>query len=226
VGRTAPGEPLISALYHRGHGILDITDGLAVGYQRYLMDVIEHPSAFSNPMHSFDYLNLVSSWIRKYDNPNQAKVVYMAARFINDAFRYNGMFPRDPAKELEPRSAYRPYADEIAVDRLLPVLHEAIMAQDAPRACALVDSYLERTGERADLMETITFAACHFQNDPHIMRNCASSIAEWTNNQTSRKDDIIRGWVKHQSRYTKRAEVLEAFQLYSQFFLDQAAARA
>ena len=131
---------IISALFNRGHGILDITDGLAVGYQRYLMDVLEHPSAFSNPMHSFDYLNVVNSWIRKYDNPNQAKTVYMAARFINDAFRYNAMFPRDPAKELAPRSEYRPYADEIAVDRLLPVPHEAIMAQDAPRVCALADS--------------------------------------------------------------------------------------
>ena len=210
---------IISKLFHRGYGILDLTDGLAVGYQRYLMDVLEHPSAFSNPMHSFDYLNVVNAWIRKYDNPNQAKAVYMAARFINDAFRYNAMFPRDPAKELPPRSEYRPYADQIAVDRLLPVLLEAILAQDAPRACALVDSYLERTGERKDLMETITFAACHFQNDPHIMRTCASSIEAWTANQTSRRDDIIRGWVKHQSRYIKRAEVLEAFQLYERYFL-------
>jgi hypothetical protein len=209
---------IVSTLLRRGAGLLDVTDGIAVGYQRYLMDVLEHPSAFSHPMHSFDYLNVVNHWLRTYDNPHQPKAVYMAARFINDAFRANAMFPRDPKVELAPRAEYRPYADEIAVDRLLPVLQEAILAQDAPRAGALVDSYLERTAERKELLETITYAACHWQNDPHVMRNCISSIEEWTANQTSRRDDVIRGYVKHQSRYIKRAKAHECLDLYTRHF--------
>lgn len=210
---------IISALLRRGAGLLDVTDGIAVGYQRYMMDVLEHPSAFSHPMHSFDYLNVVNHWLRTYENRHQPKVVYLAARFMNDAFRANAMFPRDPKVELAPRSEYRPYADEIAVDRLLPVLQEAILVQDAPRAGALADSYLERTSERKQLLETITFAACHWQNDPHVMRNCASSIEEYHANQTSRRDDIIRGYVKHQSRYIKRAKVHECLDMYTQLFM-------
>jgi hypothetical protein len=210
---------VISGLLRRGAGMLDITDGTAVAYQRFLVDILEHPSAFNHPMHSFDYLNVVNHWLRTFDNPHQVKTVYMTARFINDTFRANAMFPRDPKVELEPRSAYRPYADDIAVDRLLPVLQEAILAQDTSRAGALVDSYLERTSDRKDLMETITYAACHFQNDPHIMRNCASSLEEYTANQSSRRDDIIRGWVKHQSRYIKRTKEHEAAGLYAQHFL-------
>src|SRR5262245_1733361 len=31
------------SLLRRGAGLLDVTDGIAVGYQRYLMDVLEHP---------------------------------------------------------------------------------------------------------------------------------------------------------------------------------------
>lgn len=209
---------VISSLFRRGAGLLDVTDGVAVAYQRYMIDVLEHPSAFSHPMHSFDYMNVVNHWLRTYENRHQVKAVYMAARFMNDAFRANAMFPRDPKVELAPRSEYRPYADEIAVDRLLPVLQEAILVQDAPRSGALVDSYLERTSERKDLLETITFAACHWQNDPHVMRNCASSIEEYTANQTSRRDDIIRGYVKHQSRYIKRAKMHECLGLYSQYF--------
>ena len=57
----------IIGLYRRGRGILDITDGVAVCYQRYLMDVLEHPSAFNYPMHSFDYLNVVNTWLRRYE---------------------------------------------------------------------------------------------------------------------------------------------------------------
>jgi hypothetical protein len=208
----------ITALYRRGYGILDVADGLAVSYQRYLLDVLDHPSSFNYPMHSFDYLNVITTWIRRYDNPHQYKTMYLAARFMNDAIRYNAMVPRDPKFNLEPRTTYRPYADELPLDRLLPALEEAILAQDAPRSGALVDSYLERTDERKRLMESITYAACHFQNDPHIMRNCASSLEEWSNNRTSRRDDIIRGWVKHQSRYIKRADVLDCLALYKQYF--------
>lgn len=217
-GAPASVNDAIIELYKRGRGILDITDGVAVCYQRYLIDVIEHPSSFNYPMHSFDYLNVVNTWLRRYENPQQVKAPFMVARFANDAIRFNAMMPRDPKMALEPRSNFRPWADEIAVDRLLPVLLENILVQDAPRSCALVDSYLERTDERQDLMETITHAACHFQSDPHILRNCCSSIEEFTYNQTPRRDDILRGFVKHQSRYVKRTLAPEAFDLYGRYF--------
>jgi len=209
---------VVMALYKRGRGILDISDGVAVGYQRYLMDVLEQPKLFNHPMHSFDYLNVVNTWLRNYDNPHQVKAPFMAARFVNDAIRANAMLPRDPKLALPPRTDFRAWADAIALDRVLGELLEQILVQDAPRACALVDSYLERTAERAELMDTITYAACHFQNDPHVMRNCTSSIEEFTYNQTPRRDDILRGFVKHQARYVKRAEDHAAFNLYARYF--------
>jgi hypothetical protein len=215
----------VIGLYQRGCGILDISDGVAVGYQRYLMDVLEHPNMFSNPMHAFDYLNVVNTWLRTYDNPHQVKGPFMAARFVNDAIRANAMSPRDPVASLPPRSDFRAWADGIALDRVVAELLEQILVQDAPRACALVDSYLERTTERQELMETITYAACHFQNDPHVMRNCTSSLEEFTHNRTSRRDDILRGFVKHQARYVKRATDHAAFNLYRRYFDETAVAR-
>jgi hypothetical protein len=144
--------------------------------------------------------------------------VFLGARFMNDTIRSNASFPRDPNFALEPRSAHRSWADDIAIDRLLPVLKQYVLAQHAPRSCALVDSYLDRTAERNDLLDTITYAACHWQNDPHVMRNCASSLEEFRHNRTSRRDDIIRGFVKHQSRYVKRAPTHDCYQLYVQHF--------
>jgi hypothetical protein len=208
----------VITLYRRGHGILDISDGIAVGYQRYLMDVLDHPKNFNHPMHAFDYLNVVNTWTRNYDSPHQVKGPFMAARFVNDAIRSNAMSPRDPKYALPSRWEFRPWADALALDLVLPELLEQIVNQDAPRACALVDSYLDRTDERHLLMDTITYAACHFQNDPHVMRNCTSSIEEFTHNQTSRRDDILRGYVKHQARYVKRAEDHAAFNLYARYF--------
>src|SRR5262252_9169299 len=174
---------VVIGLYERGCGILDISDGVAVGYQRYLIDVL-----------------------------------VMAARFVNDAIRANAMSPRDPVLGLPSRFEFRAWADAVPLDRILGELLDQDLVQDAPRACALVDSYLERTAEREQLLQTITYAACHFQNDPHVMRNCTSSIEEFTYNQTPRRDDILRGYVKHQARYVKRAEDHAAFNLYAKYF--------
>ena len=215
----------VISLYRGGKGILDITDGVAVGYQRYLIDILEHPHLFNHPMHAFDYLNVVNTWIRNYDSPHQVKGAFMVARFVNDAIRSNSMSPRDPVLGLPSRHEFRPWADAIPLDVSLGELLEHILAQDAPRACALVDSYLERTSERQALMDTITYAACHFQNDPHVMRNCTSSVEEFTYSQSPRRDDILRGFVKHQSRYVKRATNHAAFNLYAQYFDESAIAR-
>jgi hypothetical protein len=208
----------ILRLFRRGAGILDIGDAVMVAYQRYFIDVLENPHAFLHPTHALDYLNVVLSWARRFDNPHQVKAIFMAARFMNDSIRSNAMFPRDPAYALEPRHAYRAWADSIPVDRLLEAIKEQALLQDAPRACALVDSYLARTTERTRLLQTITFAACHWQNDPHVMRNCASSLEEYRCNSTSRRDDIIRGYIKHQSRYIKRAQTHDCYRVYVEHF--------
>ena len=208
----------IMSLFKRGAGILDVGDAVTVCFQPYLIDVLEHPNAFLHPTHALDYMNVVQSWIRDYDNPHQVKAVFMGARFMNDTIRSNAIFPRDPAFALEPRRNHRAWADDIALDRLLPILKQHVLAQDAPRACALVDSYLERTSERHDLLDTITYAACHWQNDPHVMRNCSSSLEEFRHNRTARRDDIIRGFVKHQSRYIKRAPTHDCYRVYADYF--------
>ncbi len=208
----------IMRLFRRGAGILDVGDAVVVCFQRYLIDVLEHPNAFLHPTHALDYMNVVQSWTRNHDNPHQVKAVFMGARFMNDTIRSNAMVPRDPKSALESRHAYRAWADDIAIDRLLAVLKRYVLAQDAPRSCALVNSYLERTSERRDLLDAITYAACHWQNDPHVMRNCASSLEEFRHNRTTRRDDIIRGFVKHQARYVKRAPTHDCYQVYVDYF--------
>jgi hypothetical protein len=208
----------IMRFFKRGAGILDVGDAVIACFQRYLIDVLEHPNAFLHPTHALDYMNVVQSWTRNHDNPHQVKGIFMGARFMNDTIRSNANFPRDPKTALEPRRNFRAWADDIPIDRLLPVLQQHVLAQDAPRSCALVDSYLDRTAERHALLDTITYAACHWQNDPHVMRNGASSLEEFRHNRTSRRDDIIRGYVKHQSRYIKRAPTHDCFNVFVDYF--------
>jgi hypothetical protein len=208
----------LMGIFKRGAGILDVGDAVVASFQRYLIDVLEHPNAFLHPTHALDYMNVVQFWARNFTNPHQVKAVFMGARFMNDAIRSNAIYPRDPKTALEPRRNFRGWADGFAVDRMLPVITEHVLAQDAPRACALVDSYLARTTERHELLDAITYAACHWQNDPHVMRNGASSLEEFKFNKTSRRDDIIRGYAKHQSRYIKRAQTHDCYHVFANYF--------
>ena len=208
----------IMRFFKRGAGILDVGDAVMVCFQKYLIEILEHPNAFPHPTHALDYMNVVQLWARNFTNPHQMKAVFMGARFMNDTIRSNANFPRDPAFTLEPRRNFRDWVGAFPVDRLLGEIKDYVLAQDAHRACALVDSYLERTAERHDLLDTITFAARHWRNDPHVMRNGASSLEEFRFNRTSRRDDIVRGYVKHKSRYVKRAPTHDCYRVYAGYF--------
>lgn len=213
----------IIGMYRRGHGSLDVADAIVVIYQRHLLERVEHPVGFNELMHAFDYTNVVNTWIREYDSPHHPRGPLMSARFINDAILYNSMFPRDPAAALESRHDFRSWADGVEASHLLAEIERYILEQDSPRVGALIDSYLVRSTDRDNLIASIIYAACHFQNDPHIMRNCASCLEEYRASQSPWRDDILRGFGKYQSRYIKRAKTFDAYKRHEAYFNGNAA---
>ena len=60
--------------------------------------------------------------------------------------------------------------------------------------------------------------ASKVQSDPHVERLCISSIEEYRQNGTSRKDDILRGWTKYLSRGIRRSTELGCYELYMRQF--------
>ena len=101
---------------------------------------------------------------------------------------------------------------------LLPAIDAAITDLDADRAIALVDAYLARTEERQHLLATIAFSVCKFQNDPHIQRNCISTIEEFTENRSGQRDTIIRAATKYASHATKRSLDFGAYDIFRTSF--------
>jgi hypothetical protein len=202
-----------------GKSFAAIADAVLLAYCRYIVDLVEHPNALFTPGHAWDYCNVVNSWLRNYDNPHQVKALYFQAAFVNDVIRANRQFPQDPAMALEPAASHRPWADALPLDEALVALDRAIVDQDAPRTMALVDSYLARTTERQKLLVTIVYAACHFQNDPHIQRHCITAVEEFERHTTPRRDEIIRCAAKYASRCIKRSLAMDAYDLYRQTFV-------
>ncbi len=214
-----PGEvsALITRLLRAGKALLAIADGIVDAYVHYIWEVVDHPAAFFNPGHSFDYCNVVNHWLRTYENPHQAKALYFEALFVNDLIRANALFPRDPAAEIAPFARRLPAAEALTPDEMLVELDAACRSQTDPAwAMALVDAYLRATDERTNLIATLGQAGATIQNDPHIARLCMTSIEEYRHNQTSRKDDILRAWAKYLARAVRRSNDTSCWELYRQ----------
>jgi hypothetical protein len=217
-GRPEHVSAHLTKLLRRGRALLAIADALVIAFSRYELQVMQHPVSFFTPGHAFDYLNVVNHWLRTYDNPHQAKALYFAALFINDVIRANMMFPRDPAAEFEPPASHARAMAAKSDPELLAELEDACTVQDPSRALAAVDEYLSRTDERQALIDTLCYAAGKVQNDPHVERKCITSVEEYRYNQTSRKDDILRGWAKYVARAIRRSTALDCYDLYKREF--------
>jgi hypothetical protein len=217
-GRPEQVSAQITDLLRRGRSLLSIADTIIVAFMRNELEVMAHPVSFFTPGHAFDYCNVVNYWLRNFDNPHQAKAVYLAALFVNDVIRANMMFPRDPAAEIEPPAHYRPAMAGKSLPELLVELEDACTVQDCSRALAALEEYLTHTDERQDLIATLSYAAAKVQNDPHVERLCVSSIEEYRHNSTSRKDDILRGWTKYLARGIRRSRDLACYELFRREF--------
>ena len=213
-------EANIMALFRRGRGLLDVADGLAVGFQRYLVDVVEHPHAFMNPMHAFDYLNVVNSWIRAYDHPQRARR-HRFSRALPE--RHDPLQCDDPPRPEYanfPPLGVRKVAAGLGTERLLPALEDAILrAGCTPRGCA--GGYLPGAHVRAEGVDRID----HRCRLPLPERSARAAQLRLVDRRMDPQSDEpprrhrLRGWVKHQSRYIKRSLTHECFELYSKYFL-------
>lgn len=215
-----PGDvvALITALLRRGRALLAIADAIVIAFVQNELRVMDHPVSFFTPGHAFDYCNVVSHWLRRYDNPHQAKALYFEALFVNDVLRANMLFPRDPAAALESSRTYAGEMVGLGAGELLEAIESCIDRQDAPRALAAVDAYLALATDRAALIATLGRAGSKVQNDPHVQRACVSSIEEFRANGTSRKDDILRGLTKYLARAVRRSVEHGCYDLHQRHF--------
>jgi hypothetical protein len=188
---------LISSHLKNGKSIRSLGDTIQIaGAELILRTTV--PRQFTNGQHPFDYCNVANNWLRRSDNPYQARILYLMANFVTDVARQDKL--SSPVVERE--GAQFDFAAR-APDSLLRELDEAIMALDFPRATAIAAAYLRSGADRTAYMATVALAACRFQDDPHNQKICISSFEEYANNSTHLRDRLllvparnVAGWVK------------------------------
>lgn len=228
IGKILEGDPLgltghIAGLLKDGHSLQSIADTVMVAHATHSVYRLKSPIAYTVPMHAYDYCNVINHWLRTCNNPHQAKAVYLGAWFVTDTIREIDWYPELPGVVKPDAVPFRDWAEGLALPQVLAELETCIAAQDASRAVALVATYVERTGERDQLIRMLVHCAAKFQGDAHIFRHSRSQIEEYKYNTCSekRKNLLFMAWAHYLAFYKKRTLSTDCYDLYYRHFVNR-----
>jgi hypothetical protein len=225
IARILAGDPIVVAhaitdLLKAGRALTAIADVVTIAHATHCVERLRSPIAYTVPMHSFDYANVVNFWLRHFRHPHQAKAIYLSAWFVTDTIREVDWYPDDPAIARPDYAPHRVWAERLSATEALAELERAIAAQDPARSVALVRAYQQHTPDRDGLTRTLVHCAGKFQGDAHIFRNARSVIEEYYANSASprRKDVLFQAWAHYLAFYRKRTLSTDCYELYHHHF--------
>lgn len=227
VGQIMEGDPrqvahAITALLQAGKSLLSIQDTVMLAHATHCVERLRAPVAYTVPMHSFDYCNVVSHWLNHYRHPHQAKAVYLSAWFVTDIIGEIDWYADVPGAVKPDPAPFKDWADGLALKQVLAKLEGTIAAQDPSRSVALVQSYVERTAEREQLIQMLVHCAAKYQGDAHIFRNARSIIETYSRMTCSeaRKNVLFSFWAHYLSFYRKRTLATDCLDMYYRYFVN------
>lgn len=204
---------LITEYLKAGTAIQSISDANMVAAAR-MIQSIHYPRVYLDCGHAYDYTNICNYWIRNFDHPHQAKIVYLSAWFIRDIAESQRVYDY-PNQEPE----YDPAGlDAKSPTDLLLQLEDAIMHLRPREAMAVTREYLRRPIDRQPLISLLVICGSKFQNDPHVQRFTISTVEEYDKNRTGRQDELIVALAKYLGGCEKRSMALECWDVYQSYF--------
>ncbi len=225
IGKILDGDPVevtryITEMLQLGRSIQSLADTVMIAHATHCAERIRMPFGYVVPTHSYDYCNVINHWIRTYQNPHQAKAIYLGAWFVTDTIREADAIPDMPEFTPPDPAPFRDWAEGLALPQVLAELETAIAAQAPSRAMALVQSYVTRTAERSSLIHMLVHCGGKFEGDAHIFRNARSNIEEYEQNTCSeaRKNILFVAWAKFLAYYKKRTLSTDCYDLYHRHF--------
>lgn len=217
-------DAIISYL-KQGEAPLHISSAVSIAHATHSVQRLRTPIAYTTPMHSFDYANVVNFWQRNFKNAHQAKAIFLSAWFVTDTIHEIESYPDMPGPAKPDPDSQRGWAEGVATDRLLAALEDEVFDQDPSRSVALVRQWnrrhpAERKESREALIRMLAHCAGKYQGDAHIFRNATSVIEEYQLNTASpaRKDILFEFWAHFLSFYKKRTLDTDCYDMYHRYF--------
>lgn len=200
-------------LLKAGKGPRQILDVIQVASAQVILET-GHPHNFSMPQHGYEYCNTLRWFYDTFQHPHQAKLLFVAASFINQASFHQQHTPGNGAGPIRaPRGA-----GSLSPAQLLQRIDEAIIALDPDAAVAWTAAYLRGGYDRAPLVQTLALTAAKFGNDPHNQEIGLCLVEDYLHSTAADRDRLLLAAAKHTAGHRKYGDPLEAYRRFAEAF--------
>ncbi|MCB1745247.1 MAG: hypothetical protein KDK91_33070 [Gammaproteobacteria bacterium] len=196
---------MITALLKAGKSPRRIIDVCQVAAARIIVQTHGAPN-FSMPMHCYEYTNALGWFYDNFDHPRRLRLLYVCAEFLNMTAWHQRLIG-----EMESHPVSTPAgAARCSAEQLLEHLESTSCAQDAEAGQAWLQAYLDSSGERDALVQTLAVISSRIGNDPHNQEIPQNMLEDYLKNRSPSRDIILKACVQHCAGHRKYGDLLEA----------------
>ena len=172
------------------------------------------PMAYNMPMHVFEYCNTVRWFFDRFEHPHKAKLVFVAAIFVNEVFLNIRSWPGNGPRPIKAPQAAAAWSQ----GKLLQKIDESIIALQPDDAVGLTHAYLEQQYDTRPLVSTLAFAASKMGNDPHNQEISLCLLEDFGRNSHAARGRLLLASAGHAAGHRKYGDPLEAYRRFAEAF--------
>ncbi len=201
----------ITRLLKAGRGPRQVLDVLQIVSAEIVLQTHD-ANLFSMPQHCAEYLNTLRWFYDRFEHPHQAKLLYVAAAFVNQAAHHQASIPGNGPRRLRPPRE----AGSLSPQQLLGRLEEAMLALDPDLSVALTGAYLTGSYDRAALIEVLLNAGAKLGNDPHNQEISLALVENYLFNSAHGRERLLLAAAKHNAGHRKYGDPLESYRRFAE----------
>ncbi|MBV8393097.1 MAG: hypothetical protein JOY81_07925, partial [Alphaproteobacteria bacterium] len=200
----------VTELLKAGRDPLSILDALQVGNAQVMLETHEHAN-FPLPQHCAEYLNALGWFWRTFEHPQRAKLLYLAAAFLNQAAVHQKLMGEMTGLRID-----RP-ADTAGLDahRMAAAVEAACVALDTPKAVGWTEAYLAAGHDTQPLVQALAMVASRIGNDPHNQEIVLCLLEDYCRSRSSDRGRLLLAAAQH-TQHRKYGDHLDCSRRFGQ----------
>lgn len=191
----------------------DLVDMIQIGAAQVVLETGE-PTNFSMSQHCYEYCNTLRWYWDKFRHPQQIKLLFVAASFLNRNAMHQAETPGNGSHVIKLPAA----ADKMTAGQILSRAEEAILALDPSEGVNWTQAYLNAGHDRDALVSTLATAGCKIGNDPHNQELTQCLLEDYGRNGSPMRERLLLACAHHTAGHRKYGDPLMCYHRYADAF--------
>jgi hypothetical protein len=203
----------IGGLLQVGKSIRSIIDAIQLASAEAVL-ACGSPPAYALPSHAYEYCSTVRWFYDKFDHPHQAKLLFIAASFVNETHRALDIYPGNGRRTFRAPRGASAWSER----QLLQKVDDAIVALRPDDAVALTQAYLRAGYDAGPLCTVIATGCSKMGNDPHNQEMALCMLEDFNRNRAVARGRLLMSAAAHTAGHRKYGDPLEPYRRYAEAF--------